>query len=560
MANFTGLQLTAGTLEAGAIATYKVPDLVLPLGAGINNPTATRGGTYNDATPDNRRDNYAGAKATTFSADFYYRVYTYETKVDFGNLVSPSTRQWVVWNAYPTPNFITAVAGDTAGLTLEFLPTPKRLRGIEYAEYDITATLDGPSTVDTTLTLTFQNGGQRAVQITYGRLLALQFRPDWSAGIGERLEWLTDVMVAYNGKEQRRRLRDTPRRFFEFDFTITGDTRQRLEALLWSWQTKDWAIPVWFDAAPLLASAAAGTLTLQATTTNLDYSVGGLVILSDADFTTTEVAEIDSLTASTITLKRAITGTWPAATTLISPARPGRMGASISARRFTYDVASMRARFELTDTSAWPATASPTYLGYPVLETRPNWTQDLDYNWSRKLVTLDNGTGASTIDDEAGLPIPAQSHQWTATSRAERATLRSLFYKLEGRRGSLWVPTWTNDLTIIAATSAASAQIDVQNIGYGKYLALQAGRNHIRIETDAGTIYYRKITASTEINASTERLTLDSTLGVVLQPGDIAKVSFLQLMRNAADGVELQHWTGEVCDASATLKGYNHDV
>lgn len=106
-----------------------------------------------------------GAHCASFSQDYYYRIYLQPSRIEFGNLVIPTTRTVEVWNAFLDPVTIFQLDGDTEGLSLGFFP-PTRMRGLEDIFYEVTATLDGPSFVDTLLTLHFSAGGTRDLAIS----------------------------------------------------------------------------------------------------------------------------------------------------------------------------------------------------------------------------------------------------------------------------------------------------------------------------------------------------------------------------------------------------------
>ncbi len=244
---------------------------------------------------------HTGAHCGSFSDDYYHRIYLQPSRIEFGNLVIPATRTVEVWNAFLNPVTIFQLDGDTEGLSLGFFP-PARMRGLEDIFYEVTATLDGPSFVDTLLTLHFSAGGTRNLAISYGRVLVMGLPQDWQGGFTERLEWLTDVLTMRDGGEQRIRLRADPRRSFEFDVLEYGNGGQ-LDLLMNVWQSRVYAVPVWTDKAWLTTAIHPGDTALAVSTADLDYHAGGLAIVG-SPAGSTEALEVLSLTSGTITLKR----------------------------------------------------------------------------------------------------------------------------------------------------------------------------------------------------------------------------------------------------------------
>ena len=124
---------------------------------------------------------------------------------------------------------------------------------------------------------------------------------------------------------------------------------------------------------------------------------------------------------------------------------------------------------------------------------------------------------------------------------------------------ALWlVPFWSAtqavDMEVTAPIGASDSAITIRNIGYARFLNGRADRRHLVIETLAGVRYYRAITASSEIDAASESLSIDSTLGMTLQPADIKSVRFLHLVRLDSDSVEIEWHTSEVAECSTMLR------
>ncbi|MDF5818718.1 hypothetical protein P4054_29170 [Pseudomonas aeruginosa] len=162
--------------------------------------------------------------------------------------------------------------------------------------------------------------------------------------------------------------------------------------------------------------------------------------------------------------------------------------------------------FLVMEPGSWPEVMPATmYRGRPVLEQRPDESEDLTSSYQRLLSTLDNGSAIPRVTDVAGMALPVIGHRWIGMGRAERSAFRSLVYALRGQQKPLWVPTHADDLTLVATVSQLSTALDVRNIGYARFANGRPGRRDIRIELYDGTVYHRRILTSTELDADTER-------------------------------------------------------
>lgn len=383
------------------------------------------------------------------------------------------------------------------------------------------------------------------------------FRPD--AGLLERLEWSTDVIESFDASEQRIRLLATPNRYFEFSVTVSDRERRRAENALHAGQPGLWAVPVWMDAQTLGSTLASGSTSITIDTTTRDFQAGGMAMLS-RDSETFEVVDIDSQTGSTLTLDSATVVTWPAGT-IIAPLRIARMPEELNLARFTGDTSYGRVRFKCTEASSWPAASDgTTYRSFPVLGSAPNWTEDVDQGYLRKLQTLVTGTGPDFVDEAGSGTILLQSHRWLLDGRSQIDAFRQWLYARAGRLTAFWLPTFALDFEVVANIGSSATTIDVEQAGYTENLARGIGRQDIRIELHSGTVYYRRITGSSEISADVERLTINSALGTAVSISEIRSISFMSLARLDADAVEIAWSRHDVAEAALTTRAARNNL
>jgi hypothetical protein len=495
---------------------------------------------------------HAGAHVGAFSDDYYYRIYLQPTRIDFGNLVIPTTRTVEIWNAFPEAVTIFQLDGDTEGLALGFAP-PARMRGLEDIFYAVTATLDGPSFVDTLLTLHFSQGGTRTLAVAYGRVLVMGLRHDWAGGFTERLEWLTDVMTVRDGGEQRVRLRAEPRRSFEFDVLEYGNGGQ-LDLLLCVWQARVYAVPVWTDKARLATDIYPGDTVLAVTTTDLDYHAGGLAIVGDHQGAS-EALEVLSLTAETLTLKRGALGHWLAGS-WIAPARLGRLPAEQTVNRPTAALSQARLRFELEDLASTvaPADAEIRYRGYDTLLRHPNRVEDVSVAYERLVDVFDRQTGAPVVTDIPNRPFLVRTYDFLLTDRADITAMRGWLAARAGRQVPFWVPTWERGLEVAAPIALDATEVLVEARGFVTYYQAMPGRQDVAFLHNDGTWFLRRITAFEFVGGPYELMRLDAALGRDCAPSDFRLVCFLELARLESDAVELFFETDTIARVSLPMR------
>lgn len=493
--------------------------------------------------------------------DWYDRIHITPGAVDLGNVVSQQTQNVVVWNAYTTPKTLASITPtDAEGITLaEPSPAPLVFEGLRERTYTATVSTEGPANIDARFDFSFIDANEVALLITGTRIIAWTWAADWSETIVERLDWSTDVITAYDGTEQRIQLRQWPRRAIEFAFSAEGRQRRRLEAALYGWGARVWALPVWTDGQQLTADVEPGDLVLPAATTHRDFRAGGLVMLLAEDGRH-EVVEIESVAASTLTLARPVIDAWPAGSCTIYPARTARLPSGHGLRRFSGEFAFGRVRMDLQDVSEWPSAVETTYRGRPVLTEAPDWTGAPDVEFTRKLAALDFGTGLRAYADESDKPEIVQAHRWFLDGRAKVAAFRSWLYARAGKFSAVWVPTWVNDLVMLSSIGAAGTSFTVENASYTRQIGARVHRRDVRIELVTGQVFYRRITGAAEVDDDTETISIDTALGVAVTPADVSRISFMSLCRLDGDGVELAWFTGDMAQAATNMRATGNDV
>lgn len=395
--------------------------------------------------------------------------------------------------------------------------------------------------------------------VTLAALIPFPWRPDWAEGLLERLEWYTDVLNAYRGEEQRRSLRLAPRQQIEFGITLSAIDRRHLESVLWNNGAKLFAVPLWFDAMPLTAMLTAGATSIPLDPAFRQFAAADFLMLIGEAPRAAEFIDIASITSS-IGLTTPTSATWPVGT-LVVPVRAARLDAELNFTRFTGDISSVRLRFECIDPADYTASAGGTsYRSYPVLEEIADWTVEPTLSLERVQSIFDGGTGPLVIDDKAKIPIPQVRTRHMLTSRAALDTWRKRLYALRGKQGAIWVPSRAADLIVVASISSGATTIDIEWAGYTDNLFADRNRQDIRIELANGTVLYRRITASTVISSSLERITIDSALGVAVTTEEVALVSYIAPMRLESDAAEFAYWTDEIADTTARFKGFRHEL
>ncbi|HCK4814184.1 hypothetical protein R4K01_06880 [Pseudomonas aeruginosa] len=565
MATFPGFQVPKPVEGIVAGITPNIDALELNQDISLAAVAAsTWGGVYGAHQPvEVIHSTYQAVHQSALEENYYNRLWLIPTAMELGNVVSTQIRPASVWNAYFSPRTLTAIDREAAdGITLSGQASPPLgFAALEERTWTVSIGTDGPPVVNARIVWRLQGEPNLVLVITGNRIIAWTFAPDWGDSIVERLSASTNILQSESAVTQRRAMRLAPRREFDANMYAVDRERQLLDMTLFGWGARIWALPIWPDIQLLHQPLAAGSLGIPCDTAGLDFRDGGLAMLRGEDAFTYEVVEVKTVTASGLDLVRPVQAAWRTGSRLY-PVRTAQLTEQPTLTRLTDTAQSARVSFLVMEPSSWPEVMPATmYRGRPVLEQRPDESEDLTSSYQRLLSTLDNGSAIPRVTDVAGMALPVIGHRWIGMGRAERSAFRSLVYALRGQQKPLWVPTHADDLTLVATVSQLSTALDVRNIGYARFANGRPGRRDIRIELYDGTVYHRRILTSTELDADTERLAIDAALGRLVEPGDVARICFMALCSAATDVVEIEHVTDSegVATAALTFKGVRDD-
>lgn len=395
-------------------------------------------------------------------------------------------------------------------------------------------------------------------------LPVFSFRANWKEPMSERLAFKTDVLTASKGAEQRRSLRQTPRRTFEADLLLTGRERSFWDLFINRLGGGEVTVPLYWEVVSIpvgLTAMVSDRIDFDTSYREWPYHEGRLAILIRDSALDYEVVEIASVDAGGVDLAAPVERAWPRGTKLL-PLRRAVLDQVGDVDQLTASTASVTVQCRLLGPNPWtPAVDdSPVYGGLPVFLSEPNWVEALTVQMGREIALLDTEIGLTYQADKLGRALIGQSHRWFLPGREKLAGFRDLIYRHMGRAGAFWLPTFKADLKIAANIVAASAQIEVENIGYLYTGGPTSGREYIAIKHEGGTILRKVLSVIPGTTSATEKLNLDAPVGLDLSTGQVRRISFADTARFDTDEFEIVHYGGADAhhDASAMFRTFKN--
>lgn len=480
-------------------------------------------------------------KTQSYFDDYYNRVHISPSRLELGNIASEQTETVNVWNAYLVPKTLLSIDDIPDGMNVAGQPNPPfSFTALQELSWDLSILSDGPSSIDSLITWHF-GSDEAKLHITGTRIIAFGWLVDWSNNVKETLQWRTDVLQSSSGYEQRRALRLAPKISLEADFLLVDKERQFFDLVMVGWGARTFVLPIWNQQQWLQTTHNSGSFVVYCDTTYRNFRSNRLALLRGQDAFDNETIEIESVLSDRLILKRPLIKTWSKGTCL-SPAATTQLESPPQLIKRTDRMMRCHLIFNLSESIDHAASLpTTTYRNYPVFAEAPNEREDLTHSHERLLHVIENATGISLKTDSAKAAFQLYRYQWLTHGRLSQANLRSFLYGLRGSQKAVWLPTFSDDLTLKATITSTSQLMDVEWCGYTRFAVNQLGRQDIQITLKSGVVLFRRIISSTEINSQTERLLVDSIFPNQILTTDIIRISFITLCRLSNDTVSIEH-------------------
>lgn len=266
---------------------------------------------------------------------------------------------------------------------------------------------------------------------------------------------------------------------------------------------------------------------------------------------------VDSVDENEVVLTAAVSTAWAVGTKLVrvfdARLKPQQPFSYLNDRVLVAEV-----EFSALDEWVPDVTETAEYLGYSVLKTLSEASEEMAVEFSRNVIEFDNETGKRDWFDVSGKARRSRPHNFICQGMDELDNFFAWLASRRGRANPFWLPTQQQDIEVLANITSSATQFLIKNAKHALAYK-QPGRNHIFIKLKSGTIFYRRITALTELNSTTERITINSALGTTVAVGDIEIVCYLQLMRLTSDTVEVTYKTDECVTSRIGLTAKRDD-
>jgi len=371
---------------------------------------------------------------------------------------------------------------------------------------------------------------------------------DWQKDVVFKKKWKTSILTGSTGKEQRSALYTWPRR------SVSGSLHQmsyqesaQIKRKIYKYLHSTWGAPLWQDVAYLTAGANAGQATINVNTadyTNFIPLSFCILFNEDNDY---EIIKISSLTDTIITAATNLVDTWPAGTQ-IYPVINARITGQQKHKSSTNQTGTLNIEadetFEIDNPAPAYSEQTPTfsqYLEKYVFNIKPNWAREPSQivNHATDFLQFLGLGYAETKTDE---PVMRFDFDYFCVNRQKINEIITFFDSCQGRLQSFWIPTWQDDILIIAPISINDTSITIENIEYTDFwLNNEMFGRYLYFQMPGGNISIKKIVSA----PSSTVITLDEGMEYACTQDQLSglSVSFLALARFSLDEIKVNYST-----------------
>lgn len=486
--------------------------------------------------------------APTFYDSFYERLHYLPASYDFGPVVSTITTTLTVWNAFRSDRSMTASSlVNEGGVTMTGPEAPYTFQALDIIEYVVGVSDGGPVNINYEATWTV-GGIDYAVPLTGQRVVGVIWEPDWNVPIEEDFEFLTDIIYAFDGSEQRRAIRVDPRRTYRYEALLYAGSLRDYQNTILGWQNRAFALPRWHESRVTTQALALNDTELYFDTTGLGLQSTALVIVYNAydDF---YLASVSAVAADHVTLSTASSVAYPEGVKVM-PVMVGRMSQRVQGRRITDDVARVSMEFleapaTTIDVLPTGGSAEQTYGSDEVLIRQPNWAEDIAFSNESRYQVFDSRTGANGYLARDAYGKMGRVYRYLLNGADDVAYFKGLIERLRGRAKTVLVPTWNQDLELTLGATAGTGQLRCRTDNYIRFAKDNLMQNKLATITHAGVVEVYDITDANTFDDDEMLVDISPVLATGIT-ADSHKLSFVHRCRLSVDEVTFQYLSANV--------------
>jgi hypothetical protein len=549
---FSVLEYHPGNAEFPSLPADPFAVLLMEYGVTVPGIDFAAMGDTNDGQPQTRQFHHVqGAgivPGKSGFADWYLDTLWISPPIaDFGDIVNDKDIAVTLHSTFRVNQSLDSMdLSAVPSLSQPPPPTlPENIPSFSSIIVTIRAAAAGEDSFDEFVTFTLSISGTVPYRTLGTRVLFFSGIPQ--SIVTEQLLFKSDLMRSKDGTEQAFSLRLAPKTRIKYQLKFTNDADRTLaENILFGGSPLlQIGVQNWWETQQTSALTLSTSFAILVNTTEGSWAEGQTIscVLPDRSVLT---AEIDTFTPTQINLTAAIGTELPIGTDVM-PVNFGYFPRKAALKVSPVNLSTMDVEF-VTFTETDQAFLDTAFFdvhpidGLPIIRKRWILGRKASADITREQSIIDGETGVIAVRGSEPLGEYTTKTTFPLSSKAEIYAYRQFVHFLRGSWGQFYMPTMQNDLPLFTDFVLGGNTFIVPYMGVKLFLDNLAPKRDVRIVTEDGTIYYRRITLVVDNGNDTETLTLDSTVG---SSGFSAiastTISYMHLSRINGDSVTLKH-------------------
>lgn len=493
--------------------------------------------------------------AISFGTFFFDNVFLTPPVIDAGVVVPGAEFSFELWHSFVDAKVLAGVTQTGAfGVELNGA-TSGALYAFTSFAYGVSLN-QGTGLVDYRASFDFGSGSEYSFRLTASKALVMPERIDWSTQPEMSIQYLTEVIEAFDGTEQRIALRDTPRCSMGYMYSMTDEQQYQFDNKLATSSTS-MLVPLWPLQCRLSRGISVGDARISLADVSAHLASSENLLVSEHD--RHEILSVESVDGLTVTLTSLAKNDF-SESSIVVPLRiayPADESNSTSLLR-SFDQHTIT--YDLDETQIQkpaPVDDFERHNARPLFPFRPDRSKDVTTQYNRLRETLDPLIGARSIYDRARGTVKILGQTFTFFSETERQRFEDFAELMNGAQGEFYIEGPGQAFELSEDIVVPTYKIKINSSGYTNFANSNSLAPIVAIKLYDGITIYKTILSTTTNPDGTETITTkESTTN--LKISDIETIVPLYLARFDSDEFRYIFDTNEVSTITKNIRQLLH--
>ena len=386
----------------------------------------------------------------------------------------------------------------------------------------------------------------------------LQAPANWRESYIVTYAFLTDVLTATDGTEQRLARRRSPRKTIGFTASLPYSQARVFEGQVNRGQGRRFILPELPMSVPMDRGMAAGAQTLQIASVPAWAAKKTIVVLRDRDYM--EARSIVNVGSSSITFNETSAYAWPASA-IVAPGRVGQVSDKMQGLRLSSTVLEVPILLTESPASAvYPVyydavfTRGPLFNNKELFPIRPNWATNPQITYDTERTTLDYDQGVTENYDFSNLRSRLTQYAFVGIDYATVKVATDFFFRMKGQQRAFYLPTFASDMLLAVAFNPGDTVLYMQGRDLYDNIGVDGVYRNIALMTPSGVVPLSINTIGVTNDGLNTTLVLNKPVPAGVVSSTVSQICWLNLVRFATDTLSVSWLTSAVAQFNMTFK------